>query len=454
MQKIKPTVVVKFGGTSVGSRDAILTIVKIVKRLRGKRPVVVVSAVRGVTEMLLAITRAEKKDVGTHIAELREVHKKLINELFSDVVTRSEVIKYLDLQLAKIDKLARHDTSTAESSDALVSFGEIISSFMVSRILRARGMKSEQVVATRLIVTDNTFGSAEFLPKETERNTVSVLGKLVNRNVIPVVTGFIGKTKDGRTATLGRGGSDYSASIIGYALNSKEIQIWTDVNGIYTADPRAVKRARLIPEISYREASEMAAFGAKVLHPRTIRPAVEKNIPVRVLNTFHPEEPGTLVRQRATGAGLKAIAFKRKVTLLTVYSAAMLFSRGFLARVFEIFAQQNISVDLVSVSEVSISVTLDNNENLSRAVEELQQISRVSVHKDGFGVISLIGEEIASTRNLVRDVSELFSKNNISIRMISMGASDINISLVIPAKDIERTVELIHNKILTVATRI
>jgi len=264
---------------------------------------------------------------------------------------------------------------------------------------------------------------------------------------VPVVTGFIGKTKDGRTATLGRGGSDYSASIIGYALKSKEIQIWTDVDGIYTSDPRVVKNAKLLPQVSYREASEMAAFGAKVLHPRTIRPAIEKNIPVRILNTFHPEARGTLVSPRPIKKGLKVIAFKRKVTLITIYSAAMLFSRGFLARVFEIFAEQNISVDLVSVSEVSVSVTLDNNENLGRALSELEKISRITVHRDGFGVISLIGEEVVSARNLLNDVSALFN-NKIPIRMISMGASDINISLVLPAEKVVRAVQLIHNKIL------
>jgi len=442
------TIVVKFGGTSVGSRDSILTIVKIVKSLRGKNPVVVVSAVRGVTETLLSLyrSRGTKKEIEASVAKIREMHERLIEELLSGESKR-EVLEYLERNLRELAAFAESSDKSAASSDKIVSFGEIISSFLVSRVLRTHGIKSDQVLATKMIITDKNFGQAEFLPKETSRNVNAVLPKFVAGGIVPVVTGFIGKTKDGRTATLGRGGSDYSASIIGYALKSKEIQIWTDVDGIYTSDPRVVKNAKLLPQVSYREASEMAAFGAKVLHPRTIRPAIEKNIPVRILNTFHPEARGTLVSPRPIKKGLKVIAFKRKVTLITIYSAAMLFSRGFLARVFEIFAEQNISVDLVSVSEVSVSVTLDNNENLGRALSELEKISRITVHRDGFGVISLIGEEVVSARNLLNDVSALFN-NKIPIRMISMGASDINISLVLPAEKVVRAVQLIHNKIL------
>ena len=275
------------------------------------------------------------------------------------------------------------------------------------------------------------------------------LNPLIRKGIVPVVTGFLGCAPDGRTTTLGRGGSDYSASILGRSLGAKEIQIWTDVDGIFTADPRVVKNARIISDISYREASEMAAFGARVLHPRTIRPAVERNIPVRVLNTFNLKAPGTLVSPRSTGTGLKAIAFKKDVVLVNVYSDSMLFSRGFLARMFEIFARHQISIDLVSVSEVSVSVTLDNsNGHLETAVKELGTFSKVGVHKDSFGMISLIGEGIASAQDIMRDVSARFSKHRIPLRMISMGASDINISLVIPATDVVRAANMVHDTFL------
>ena len=282
-----------------------------------------------------------------------------------------------------------------------------------------------------------------------EINAVKILAPLIQKGTVPVVTGFLGRTPDGRTTTLGRGGSDYSASIIGRSLGAKEIQIWTDVDGIFTADPRVVKNARIIEDISYREASEMAAFGAKVLHPRTIRPAVEKSIPVRVLNTFNLAAQGTLVSPRSTGTGLKAIAFKKGVVLVNVYSDSMLFSRGFLARMFEIFARHQISIDLVSVSEVSVSVTLDNNGTLDTAVKELEAFSKVTVHKGSFGVISLVGEGIVSTRDIMRDVSARFSEHRIPLRMISMGASDINISLVIPAEDVVRAANMAHDEFLS-----
>lgn len=459
MNTSRSTIVIKFGGTSVATRGAILTIVQIVKRLRREHPVVVVSAARGVTEMLLAIAKSEKKsakggsasgrkkEVSSLVAKIREMHGKLINELFFGDA-KSDVTAYLDSKLGELAGLALAGDGSPSTADELLSFGEIISSYMISAVLRVHGIASEQVIASKMIITDENFGQAEFLPKETERNTQKILAPLIRRGIVPVVTGFLGCSKDGRVTTLGRGGSDYSASIIGRSLGAKEIQIWTDVDGIFTADPRVVKHARIIRDISYREASEMAAFGAKVLHPRTVRPAVEKNISVRVLNTFNLKAPGTLVSPRSTGAGLKAIAFKKNVVLVNVYSDAMLFSRGFLARMFEIFARHQISIDLVSVSEVSVSVTLDNNGTLNTAVKELETFSKVSVHKDSFGVISLIGEGIVSTRDIMTDVSAQFSRHRIPLRMISMGASDINISLVIPAADVVRAANMVHDTFL------
>ena len=438
----------KFGGTSVASHDAVMSLVGIVKRLREKRPVLVVSAVSGVTEALLALPRATEKELGKQIAAIRKTHLKLVQELFKDKRARAEVMDYVDEQLKKVRTLSRKENVFPKDKDELVSYGEVMSSFMISRVLRSHKIAAEQIVATHMIVTDDAFTQAEFLPNETRKKTRDILCPLIEQKVVPVITGFIGATEDGRVTTLGRGGSDYSASIIGHCLDSDEVQIWTDVDGVFTADPRVVKNAVLIPEISYKEASEMASFGAKVLHPRTIKPAIEKKIPIRVVNTFNTECPGTLISSHHTGVGLKAIAFKRNVILINIYSNAMLFSRGFLARVFGIFAQQHISIDLVSVSEVSISVTLDNSGQLDSAIEQLKEFSTVSVYRDGFGVVSLIGEKILSRPGLMSDVFSLFQKNRVHLQMISMGASDINVSLVIPSPDIVLAVTLIHNHFL------
>jgi aspartate kinase len=441
-------IVMKFGGTSVASRWAVLTIVAIVKKYRKAHPVVVVSAIRGVTESLLTLATCPKNKISSHIAAIRAVHAKLASEIFASADVVKDVMKYVDKELVKTEKRARSGKFSPERMDALVSSGEIMSSFFIAAALRAHGINSAQIISTRIIATDNTFMRAEFKPEHTERNARKILVPLIRRGIVPVVTGFLGATSNGRITTLGRGGSDYSASILGRSLDSKEIQIWTDVDGIFSADPRLVKTARAIAEISYREASEMAAFGAKVLHPRTIRPAVEKNIPLRVLNTLNPGARGTLVSPRSTGSGLKAIAFKRNVVLVNVYSDAMLFSRGFLARMFEIFARHQISIDLVSVSEVSVSVTLDNDNNLASAVRELEEFSKVSVHKESFGMISLIGHGIVTSRDIMKDVSALLSRSKIPLRMISMGASDINISLVIRREDVERAANKLHDHFL------
>ncbi|MDO8522631.1 MAG: aspartate kinase [bacterium] len=438
-------IVMKFGGTSVASRDAVFAVVAIVKRYRKAHPVVVVSAIRGVTEALLAFSKCPKAKISGRISALRTVHEKLVAAIFPAASDVSEIMAYVVAQLAHAEKIARRGEFTPEKMDELVSSGEIMSSYIVSYALRSGGIDSEQIISTEIVATDDNFMQAEFMPDETERNAGKILGPLIKRGVVPVVTGFLGCTKDGRITTLGRGGSDYTASIIGHALSSKEIQIWTDVDGIFTADPRVVESARVITDISYREASEMAAFGARVLHPRTIRPAVEKNIPVRVLNTFNLGTTGTLVSPRSTGVGLKAIAFKRNVVLVNVYSDAMLFSRGFLARMFEIFARHQISIDLVSVSEVSVSVTLDDVHHLASVIKELETFSKVSVYKESFGMVSLIGQGIATSRDIMRDVSAQFSKEKIPLRMISMGASDINISLVIHSADVERAVNKLHN---------
>src|SRR3989338_10051000 len=442
-----PNIVIKFGGTSVATKEAVLAIVAIVKRYRAEGPVVVVSAIRGVTEALLALAKCPKAQIPSHISAIRVTHEALATALFP-AETVSDILAYVDAELAKTARLARGGKFSPEKMDVLVSSGEIMSSYMISHALRAHVIASEQVISTEVVATDDNFIQAEFLPKETEKDARKIIVPLIRKGIVPVVTGFLGCAPDGRTTTLGRGGSDYSASILGRSLGAKEIQIWTDVDGIFTADPRVVKNARIISDISYREASEMAAFGARVLHPRTIRPAVEKNIPVRVLNTFNLKAPGTLVSPRSTGAGLNAIAFKKNVAVVNVYSDSMLFSRGFLARMFEVFARHQISIDLVSVSEVSVSVTLDNSGTLDTAVKELEAFSKVTVHKGSFGVISLVGEGIVSTRDIMRDVSARFSEHRIPLRMISMGASDINISLVIPAEDVVRAANMAHDEFL------
>lgn len=344
--------------------------------------------------------------------------------------------------------MALKKNTTKEFVDKLASFGEVMSSRIIAEALQSRNMEAVQVVATDLIVTNDNFGSAEFIPGPTCRKLKKILVPLLKENIVPVVTGFIAVTKDGRVVTLGRGGSDYTASIIGFCLKAKEIQIWTDVDGIFTSDPRLVENARFLPRVSFKEASELAAFGARVLHPKTIRPAISAGIPVKVLNTFNPKHPGTLIEEKSSSQGkIKAVSFKRKIFLVNIYSTEMLFQKGFLARIFRMFAKYSIAVDLVSVSEVSVSVSLDEKKNLEEVVKELSVFSNVSVIED-MGMVSLIGEGITGSSKTIKKVFDILDKEKILARMISLSAANINISLVVESSKVEQVVKALHYQLL------
>src|SRR5439155_6627917 len=274
------------------------------------------------------------------------------------------------------------------------------------------------------------FGPARPLPEAAAR----IAGALADRSLLRVVTGFIGVTRDGATTTLGRGGSDYSAAILGAALGAEEIEIWTDTNGMLSADPRIVPEARPVPRLSFAEASELAYFGAKVLHPKTLLPAMEKGIPVRVLNTARPEDPGSLITATAEpeprGWRAKSIASKQGITAVTIASSRMLLAHGFLARAFDVFGRHRIDVDPVTTSEVSISVTVDDTSRLPDVVAELQGIGRVDV-REGLAVVAVVGEGAPTQVGLAGHVFTLLGGVGVRVEMISQGASRVNLSFVV-----------------------
>ena len=270
---------------------------------------------------------------------------------------------------------------------------------------------------------------------------------LAERARIPVVTGFIGRTKDGRTTTLGRGGSDYSAALIGAALGAGEIQIWTDTSGLLSADPRVVPEARPVPRLSFAEASELAYFGARVLHPKTLLPAMERGIPVRVLNTARPQDAGSLVTAEPEAAPqgwrVKSIASKQGITAVTIASTRMLLAHGFLARVFEVFGRHHVVVDLVTTSEVSISVTVDDTSRLGEAVEELEGIGHIEV-RPGLAVVAVVGEGAPTQVGLAGHVFTLLGGVGVPVEMISQGASRVNLSFVVAEAQAAKVVRLLH----------
>lgn len=444
-ERRRPLYIMKFGGTSVSSAKSLKTIVDILKKQKAQNPIVVVSAVSRVTDLLLSLLK-NKGNREIIMKQIENLHLNLIEGYYGKVPTGQRI--YILDCLKKVNKLLNRKVNNLELQDEIISFGEIMSSYIIANILNGSNISARQIIASSLIVTNDHFSSAEFLPNETKEQSKKILMPLVKKGIVPVVTGFIGQTRNGKVTTLGRGGSDYTAAILGFSLSAKEIQIWTDVDGIFTSDPKLIKEAKLLSDVSYKEASELAAFGAKVLHPRTIRPAIFSGIPVRVLNTFNPTAPGTVIKHiNKKRSHIVAIASKRKITLVTICSTDMLLNKGFLARVFSIFSKYNISIDLVSVSEVSISASLDNDENLQKAIKELETFTAITTTRS-LGMISLIGEKIVNVKNILKEIFSILDNSNIEVKMISLGATDINISLVLPSLKIDKSVNLLHKALI------
>jgi len=432
-------IVLKFGGTSVGEAEPFVNACRQVQRLASRRPVVVVSALSGVTNLLV--------DHARHPEQREALSARL-------VARHLDFARQVNVDAATIAPLLAewHDASraaglaagtTGPERDRLLAFGERLSSALFAAGLTQRGLPARAWHAGDAgLVTDEHFGAAHPLPEARDRLRAS----LMPEGPVPVVTGFVGATRDGRTTTLGRGGSDFSASVIGAALDADEIQIWTDTSGLMSADPRIVPEARAVPVLSFAEASELAYFGARVLHPKTLLPAIETNIPVRILNTKRPDDPGS--RITAGGSGdpgwrVKSIASKKGICAVTIASTRMLLAHGFLARVFEVFGRHHIIVDLVTTSEVSISVTLDDTSRLADAIADLEGIGHVEV-RDGLAVVAVVGEGAPNHVGLPGHVFTLLGGVGIGVEMISQGASRVNLSFVVRESDADRAVRLLH----------
>ena len=444
----RPTIM-KFGGTSVEDSDAFRNVARIVHTAAGARPVVLVSAIGGFTNALLSSVeiaiagdaRAATKSLDTYL----ERHVHIANDLLGDDSRASLESAVADArreirQLHKI--VATHPVTSTPLQDEIVAYGEQLSSRLLAAVLRENGLSARYVDARRCIKTDDNYGGAAPLP-ETQRATHVELVPLIEAGEIPVLGGFIGSTEQEVTTTLGRGGSDYSAAIMGAALDAREIQIWTDVSGVLTADPRIVAKARTIPVLSYQEAAELAYFGAKVLHPKTIQPAIERNIPVRVCNSRLPGEAGTLIvaESEAAPQTVKAIAHKNGITTVQVSSTRMLGAYGFLRALFEVFERHRTAVDVVTTSEVSVSLSLDDASTLATIVPELERLGAVEV-EERRTIISVIGEGLRNTPGIAARVFSTISDINVS--MISVGASSINLTFMVDEARAPEAITRLH----------
>lgn len=446
--------VMKFGGTSVTKPESVAAINTLVQRELSRQPILVVSALSGITDLLVKLSHTilshEQEDLFAQIFAKHDLWIKTIFATNNDLQVGAFAIvnDYLNELRAvlKSNSFANH----FQLHDTVVSYGEKMSSALISLFLVSNGINAKQVLATNCIITTKQFGGADFIDAATKKACKKSLLPLIEQGVVPVVTGFIGANTAGETTILGRGGSDYSAAIIGYAVQSEEIQIWTDVNGVYSADPRVIKDAKLLNQLSYQEAAELAMFGAKVLHPRTIQPAVRADIPVRVLNTFNIENCGTIIAHSADNSdgNVKSVTWKKSVPLLNIYSADMFLSKGFLQKIFAVLAKNNISVNMLSASEVSVSVTLDTTGKLDEALQELNKFAKTN-YIEGFGTVSLVGEQIMNTPSLMQKLFDLFQETSTQVQMLSYSASNINISMIVPSDKITDIVPLLHTKFIT-----
>lgn len=438
----------KFGGTSVADAAALENVAQIVAAQRERAPVVVVSAMSGVTDALLASTRLvpgeSVYDAMAFLNETFERHRVAAEQLLSGDVT-DFFLNYLNESAAEIARLLQRAADRDEvkaTQDAIVSFGELLSSRLLAELLRHRGVAARQVDPRRCIVTDDEYTCAAPLMTETFAKTRESLLPIVEGQIVPVVGGFVGATEDGITTTLGRGGSDYTAAILGAALRSREIQIWTDVTGVLTADPRVVPDAQTVERLSYSEAAELAYFGAKVLHPKTIQPAIEDRIPVRICNSRRPHERGTLVGPQTEASTIKAIAHKTGVTTVQITSARMLGAYGFLRALFEVFERHRTVVDVVTTSEVSVSLSLDDDRSLPAIVRELEQLGTVRVEK-GRAIICVVGEGLHGMPGIAARIFSTVS--DINVTLISQGASSINFTFAIEEQHVKEAVRKLHD---------
>ena len=444
-------IIMKFGGTSVANFEAITRTIFIIGGKLDQKPVVVVSALSKVTDLLYRISDAaaagnetETKDL---LSQLRQRHVDLAAELLSQSVLKDEAVANVNSICDSLDSIAMAVCSLGELSDRnkaiIISKGEYLSSTIIAHAMNSKGIRTKWVDARDMMVTNKSYLKAEPDMSAIAERVPGVVSQAYEGVDAVITQGFVGVTADGEPTVLGRGGSDYSASLIGLAMDAERIEIWTDVDGVRTADPRSVKNTKYLEKISFEEAAEMAHFGAKVLHPLTIEPAVKKNIAICVLNSMNPSGKGTaILRNELIEDGVKSVSFKENIKVINIFSTRMINTSGFLRRVFEIFSESKVSVDLISTSEANISVTVDASQNIEPVVAELSEFADVIVDDDK-SQVSVIGKNIVRLNGMLKKTFTPLKKCN--VYMISQGASFVNISFVVDREELSEVVQDLHD---------
>lgn len=444
-------IVLKFGGTSVADPAAIERLAGVVRTRLDRGAVVVVSAMSGTTNTLLEI--AEQSSRGQLIVALRlvegirERHLRAAETLVGPGAAADELCAELSALCDELASLAEALSVlghlTPRSEDAIAAFGEQLSAPLVAAALECRGLPARLLDAREVVVTDDSFTKAVPQPDAIAREARRILLPIVHDGHVPVLGGYIGATAQGVTTTLGRGGSDYSAALVGAALDAAAIEIWTDVDGMLTGDPRVVEGARLIERIRFDEAAELASFGAKVLHPATIAPAVRRGIPVFIYNSRVPEGRGTRITADAPRRGVTAVAGKGNISVLKVRSPRMLLAHGVLRRIFEVFERHRVSVDVVATSEVSLSVTLDDPARLEELVVDLVPFGDVTVERQR-AILAVVGSGLGDAGGVM--ARALGALGDMRVHMISLSATEINLTLVVDGDSLNPGLRLLHDE--------
>jgi len=452
-------IVMKFGGSSVKDAEAVDRVSGIIASRLDERPVVVVSAMGDTTDELAGVLEALELGRDEHAKAIAGAIAKRHLEIIDAVLSgdaREAARADISIHLAALDRriagMASLEEVSPRSRDAVLSVGELMSAALLARFAQARGLPATAVDPRRIIATDDRHCDARPDPALTEEACREVLAPMAAAGRIPVTGGFVGASREGRTTTLGRGGSDLSASLVAGALEAARLEFWKDVDGILTADPRIVPEARPVSRLTFAEAAELALLGAAVLHPASIQPALAAGVPVRVLNSYRADAPGTEIRcegaqERRDGdpaAAAKAIAFKRDQVLVNVHSNRMLGASGFLRRVFEVFDRLELSVDHIATSEVNVTVTMAATPAIGRLVDELSAIASATVRRD-IGVVSVVGERLNETAGVA---SRIFGAlRGVNVRLVTYGGSGVNLSMAVDDADVPEAVTRLHDEL-------
>lgn len=431
--------VLKFGGTSVGTANSIRNVKKIIERESGRK-LIVLSAMSGVTNYLVDLNSNISSGTNTGIENiieiLKEKHLDLVEELFDDEEARAFVISFLDLQIQNLKGLTQKDFSENIGAQIL-TMGELLLTFIFSKYLISCGIPNSLLEAKKFMYVSNLENP------DTDKVNKMITPLLKDEESLFITQGFVRLDKNNRISTLKRGGSDFSATILGAALMAEEIQIWTDIDGFHNNDPRYVENTHPLSHLTFEEAAELAYFGAKILHPQTVSPVIGKNIPIVLKNTFHPEAPGTVISSQVTKRGLKAISAKDGITAIKIKSNRMLMAHGFLKKIFEVFDARETAIDMITTSEIAISLTIDDTKNLDLILEDLKAYGEITVDT-GQSIICVVGEGLIEDSS----TSKLFQiLEHIPVRMISYGGSINNVSLLVTTENKVAALQALHRNL-------